>query len=168
MMFEEFDKQISIFSESVARQLSRRRMLTNSVKGVVVTVAGATLSTFINFKDAFAAGCPCHWYGGVSNANCPRKGGCPPTGCPSHCSPCTSRDVCNNRVNYCHYPGGSWTSCSGLGSHHHGYKICLDCKCPNCRYVCTCLSRCICCDCRTPHDVENEMRRLAGTGIPAA
>jgi hypothetical protein len=30
------------------------------------------------------------------------------------------------------------------------------------------LSKCICCDCRTPRDVENEMRRLAGTGISAA
>jgi hypothetical protein len=29
------------------------------------------------------------------------------------------------------------------------------------------LSTCICCNCCTPHDVENEMRRLAGTGIPA-
>jgi hypothetical protein len=142
-------------------------MLTNSVKGVAIALAGATLGTFINFKDAFAAGCYCNWYGGVSNANCPKKGGCPPNGCPSNCSPCTSSDVCNNGVNYCNYPNGHWTSCSGLGTCGNGYRICLDCKCPNCSYVCTCLSTCICCSCCTPLDVENEMRRLAGTGIPA-
>src|SRR5258708_39807447 len=100
MMFEEFDKQISIFSESVARQLSRRRMLTNSVKGVVVTVAGATLSTFINFKDAFAAGCPCHWYGGGCNRNFPREGGGPPPRCASLFFPFIRKEIFYNNVYY--------------------------------------------------------------------
>lgn len=166
-MFEEFDKQVSILSESLARSLSRRRMLANSVKGAVATVAGVALGTLVNVHDAFAVTCTCNWYEG--RVNCPGTSGCNPPGggvCPSNCSPCTSIDVCRDKNGYyCPYSNGSWTSCTGLGTCGNGHKICMDCKCPNCSYVCTCLSNCICCNCCNPKDVEAEMRRLAAAGI---
>jgi hypothetical protein len=166
-MFDEFDKQVSILSESIVRSLSRRRMLGTAVKGTIVTLAGASLGIFTGLRNAFAAGCTCNWYGGGSNANCPSwPNACNIGGvvCPSGCSPCTSSDVCkesHSPFSYCNYPNASWTSCTGLGTCGNGYKICVDCKCPNCSYVCTCLSVCYCCNCCNPKDVEIEMRRLA-------
>jgi hypothetical protein len=171
-MFEEFDKQTSIVVESLARLITRRRVVTNSLKGVAAVVAGASLGTFIDFRDAFAAGCTCNWYNGSGNANCPSHPGCNSSGsasCPSGCSPCTSSDVCRDSQGYyCNYSSGSWTSCTGQGSCGNGYRICIDCKCPNCSYVCTCLSNCICCNCCKEADVENEMRRLAAAGLAPA
>lgn len=168
-MFEDFDRQVSIFSESVARSISRRKVLTTSIKGVVVTIAGATIGTFVDLKDVFAAGCTCNWYDGSGNANCPKHPGCNPTGaagCPSGCSTCTSSDYClDSKGYYCNYSSGSWISCTGQGTCGNGHKICIDCKCPNCSYVCTCLSNCICCNCCSAQDVEMEMRRLAAIGI---
>ena len=169
-MFEEFDKRISILSESLARSLSRRRMVTISVKGAAATLAGATLGIFTQVHDAFAITCTCNWYDGSGNANCPNHSGCNTPGygvCPPGCSPCTNVDYCYDTDSgyYCNYPNASWTSCTGLGTCGNGHKICVDCKCPNCSYVCTCLSNCICCNCCTPMDVEAEMRRLAAAGI---
>ena len=166
-MFDEFDKQVSILSESIVRSMSRRRMLGTAMKGTIITLAGASLGIFSGLREAFAAGCSCNWYGGINNANCPQHPGCNPngtSGCPSGCSPCTSSDVCRYPKPpywYCNYSSASWTSCTGQGRCGNGYKICVDCKCPNCSYVCTCLSNCICCNCCSPKDVEIEMRRLA-------
>lgn len=163
-MFDEFDKQVSILSEAIVRSMSRRRMLGTTVKGTIITLAGASLGVFTGLRDAFAAGCSCNWYNGSGNANCPSwPNPCNGGGviCPSGCSPCTSSDVCRDSQGYyCNYPSASWTSCTGQGRCGNGYKICVDCKCPNCSYVCTCLSNCICCNCCRPEDVEIEMRRL--------
>lgn len=162
--FDELDKRTSLLTESVARAISRRRMLLKAAKGTVTAIAGVALGQLIGVRNAFAA-CGCNWYGGAGNANCPDVGGCPATGCPAGCSLCTSSDVCRNSQGYyCNYAGGSWVACTGQGTCGNGHRTCTDCKCPNCSYVCTCLSVCICCNCCTPQDVEAEMQRLAVAG----
>jgi hypothetical protein len=177
-MFENFDEQVSTFTEGVARSLSRRRVLVTSAKVAAVTVAGATLGIFVNIKDAFASTCTCHWYGGSGNANCPSHPGCNGINgvCPSGCSICVCAVWQNNNCvqegcvipGYgCNYPNGSWVSCTGQGTCGNGQRVCVDCKCPNCSYVCTCLSSCVCCNCCTPQQVEDEMRRLRAMGITA-
>ena len=42
-MLENFDKNVSIFTESLARALSRRKMMGTTVKGIFATVAAARL-----------------------------------------------------------------------------------------------------------------------------
>lgn len=165
-MLEKLDNQISIFAETVARNLSRRCFLSSAVKAAVAATAALTLGIFSEVKSAFAidwttckSGCPCNWAGGSGNANCPNVGGCPSTGCPSGCSVCTTSSGCGS---ICDYSDGAWCSCNGLGTCGNGYKLCLDCKCNGCSYICTCRSTCICCNCCTHKDVEDEMRRLAG------
>jgi hypothetical protein len=169
-MFDEFDRHLSNFTESVARSISRRQIMTRTVKGVIVTVAGTALGTLVNMKAAFAVSCTCDWYGGSGNANCPSHPGCGGAGCPSGCTPCTgdhSKGIynCNNGYYSCGWISGSWVSCTGLGICGNGSRICTDCKCPDCSYVCTCLSQCTCCNCCTPQDVEQEMKRLKALAI---
>jgi hypothetical protein len=167
-MFEKFDRQISYLTESIARGISRRQVLTRTVKGVIATAAGTALGIFVNMKEAFAVTCTCDWYGGSGNAGCPNHPSCPGNGgCPSGCSPCTSYNgqlTCNNGTYACGYSNGTWVSCTGLGYCGNGSRICTDCKCPDCSYVCTCLSACFCCNCCTPQDVEKEMQRLKAMG----
>ena len=155
-MLEDLDRQVSLTSETIARTLSRRRVLVNSVKGLVATVAGVTLAQLTNIKRAFAfvccGGVDCYsTYGLV----CPSQ-----RGCPSSCTVCTNAD-CSS---YCLYSSGFWT-CGGQGTCGNGFRYCTDCKCPDCSKKCTCESQCICCGCCTPHDVEAEMRRLAAAGV---
>lgn len=165
-MLEDFDKQVSIWSESAVRAVNRRRFLHKAAKGAFATVAGLTLGTFVNIKDAFAITCTCDWACGVQ---------CYGTGlyhasCPSGCVPCIPSDNCYNcppGQQLCPYSDGSWVSCTGLGL-GGGYKICRDCRCTSCSSACTILSDCICCSCYTPQQVEAEMRRLAATGIMAS
>lgn len=161
-MLEEFDKQVSVFTESLARRLARRKMLGTAVKGAVAAIAAATIGQFTNLRQAFAVSCTCddNWTNGVPCDNIGHS--CPSSGCPSGCSVC----CCNDCNGWCNYPSGSWTSCSGLGKCGNGYKICTDCKCGNpCtkQNRCTCLSQCICCNCCTKADVQAEMRRLAAS-----
>jgi hypothetical protein len=162
-MPNDLDRQISIWSESVVRAISRRRFVNKAVKSTFAILAGLAAGTWVGVKDAFAVTCTCDWYDGSSNANCPKHPGCnssPPSSCPSGCSLCTSSDYClDSKGYYCNYSGGYWISCTGLGQ-GGGFKYCLDCKCPNCSYVCTCLSECICCNCSKPAQVEAEMHRL--------
>jgi hypothetical protein len=151
-MLEELDEHLSMLSESLARRLNRRKALVNTAKGLFATVTGITLGQLTNITNAFAVTCDCHWAQGHQCA-------CGGTGsqCPSNCTTCTNSNWCNG---VCNYPNGHWVSCSGLGTCGNGYKICIDCQCPNCSYLCTCLSTCICCNCCNPKDVEAEMRRV--------
>lgn len=164
-MLEKLDNQINIFAEAVARNLSRRCFLSSAVKATVAATAALTLGIFSEVKSAFAIDwstcnpqCNCNWAGGSGNANCPQRGGCPNTGCPSGCSVCTSSSGCGT---ICNYSDGAWCACNGLGRCGNGYKLCLDCKCNGCSYICTCRSGIICGNCCTHKDVEEEMRRLA-------
>lgn len=159
MLLEEFDKQVSVFAESLARRLARRKMLGAAVKGAVATIAAATIGQFTNIGQAFAVSCTCddNWTTGVP---CDSIGyHCSPSSyCPSGCAVC----CCNDCGGWCNYPSGSWVSCQGLGTCGNGYKICTDCKCAgSCNHKCTCLSQCICCSCCKKEDVQAEMRRLA-------
>ncbi len=52
-MLEELDEQVSTFAESMARTLSRRRVMVTSVKGIVAAVAGIALGTFGIVRVAF-------------------------------------------------------------------------------------------------------------------
>lgn len=150
-MLEEFDRQVSIWSESFARKFNRRKMVGGAVKGVVATVAAATVGQLANFGEAFAATCtcddgwttghPCGYYG----FPCPHNTSLV-DGCPSSCSVC----VHPNCGGWCTYTSGHWVSCSGLGSSGKGYKLCWDCyKCGRvggvCQPKCSCLSGCIGC-----------------------
>ena len=47
-MLEEFDKQVSIWTESFARKFNRRKMVGTTVKGVFATVAAATVGQLVN------------------------------------------------------------------------------------------------------------------------
>ncbi len=168
-MLEELDRNISIISESAARTLNRRRFLTGMLKGLVSATAALTLGIWMDVKSAFAIdfskcqtcnnNCTCNWIPNSSNANCPKKGGCPSTGCPSGCSHCTGSDSCGG---WCIYSDGAWCACNCLGRCGNGYRVCIDCKCSSCSgYLCTCLSTIICANCCTHKEVEEEMRRIA-------
>lgn len=154
MINKDSDKLISIFTESIVRGIQRRKFLSRGIKGAFATVAGLALGNLTGIKNAFAVSCTCDWAFG---------GQCLGTGdvgqnCPSGCSTCTSSDNCNG---WCNWSSGFWVSCTGLGACGYGYKICKDCKCPNCSDVCTVLSNIICYGCCTEKQVEEEMKRLA-------
>ena len=159
-MLEDFDKNVSILAESLARKLNRRKMVSTTVKGVFTAIAAATIGQVINVRQAFAATCTCdsNWTTGSPCDNigypCPHPG----PGCPSNCKACGNND-CGG---WCKYSTNGWVSCSGLGNCGNGYRMCVDCKCAGtCSKKCTCLSDCICCGCCTPDDVRTEMQRLA-------
>ena len=158
-MLEDLDKGVSIVSESIARVLSRRKLVRNSVKGLFATVAAATLGQFIGLSEADAScHCTCDdcWTTGHS---CNFYGHpCPPHYCPSGCTTCTSLNWCGG---WCNYRSGKWVSCYGLGVCGKGYRICRDCKCPTCRVKCTCRSAIVCYYCCTSADVKTEMGRIA-------
>ena len=157
-MLENFDKSISILSEAFARVLSRRKMVATTVKGLFATLVAATLGQFLNVGEAFAITCTCdeNWTTGSPCTNIGYP--CPSYGCPSGCTTCTSYDWCGG---WCDYSNGKWVSCSGFGPCGKGYKVCRDCKCPDCNTKCTCLSHIVCYNCCTPQDVKAEMQRLA-------
>jgi len=159
-MLEDLDKSISIVSESIARALSRRKMVRYSVRGLFATVAAATLGQFIGLGEADAScHCTCDdcW---TTGHTCNHYGHpCPSHNCPSGCTTCTSHDWCGG---WCNYRSGKWVSCYGLGVCGKGYRICRDCKCPTCRVKCTCRSAIVCYSCCTVSDVKTEMVRIAG------
>lgn|SRR5579863_779888 len=141
-MLENFDKHISVFSESFARKLGRRKMIGASVTGVFATVAAATIGQLKNAGQAFAATtCTCddHWTTGKSCNNLGHT--CPHNGCPAGCTVCHSND-CGG---WCNWTSGHWVSCNHLGPTGKGYKLCWDCKCSTCTTKCSCLSACINC-----------------------
>ncbi len=155
-MLEDFDKQVSDWSESIVRTTSRRRFLYKTVKGAFVTIAGLTLGNFVNLSTAFANGCDC-------NSTCSGSG----TGtfhqyCPSNCVTCVKTDGCFvHTTNLCPWDDGTWIGCSGFGQCGLGYRTCRDCRCTTCSNTCIILSDIICSGCCHPKDVEAEMRRLA-------
>ena len=160
-MLEDFDKDISVIMESLARMLSRRKMIGNLVRGLTVAITATTVGQITNVGQAFAHAldctCTCDdcWTNGQPCQYCPAS-----ANCPSGCTVCTSSDWCGG---WCDYSNGRWVSynCNKLGNCQVGYKMCTDCKCPDCNHKCTCLSACICCSCCTPADVKAEMQRLA-------
>lgn len=158
-MLDEFDRELSALMESLARLLSRRKMIGTVIRGISAAAVAAALGQFTNIGRAFAQECTCQcddcWTSGQPCQYCPAS-----ANCPSGCEVCVNND-CNG---WCDYPTGRWVAynCSNLGTCHVGYKMCTDCKCNNtCNDKCTCLSACICCNCCTAEDVRAEMHRLA-------
>jgi hypothetical protein len=140
-MLEGFDKHISVFTESLARKLDRRKMIRTSVTGLFTTVAAVTVGQLTNVGQAFAATCTCdnNWTNGHP---CNTIGhACPSNGCPSGCSVCHNND-CGG---WCNWSSGHWVSCSHQGASGKGYRLCWDCKCTTCKHKCSCLSSCINC-----------------------
>jgi hypothetical protein len=156
-MFDTLDKHISNIAESMARRVNRRRVITRGIKGGFALVAGLALGQLSNLKEAFAVTCTCNWAGGSGNANCPNVGGCPAQGCPSGCSICTTSSGCGT---ICNYASGFWVSCTGLGSCGKGYRLCRDCNCNGCNYICTCLSATICNFCCSKKELEESLRQF--------
>ncbi len=164
-MLEDFDKDISTLTESVVRRLSRRKIFSATVKGLSAAAIAATLGQISTVRQAFAVAldqCTCEcdfcWTTGSPCSNCPSSG----VSCPTGCTTCVSPD-CGG---WCNYSSGQWVAyqCTGLGE-GNGYKMCIDCKCPDCNNKCTCLSGCICCNCVTPEDVKAEMKRLSVASV---
>src|SRR5258706_13867587 len=106
-MLEELDKKISILSESAVRTLSRRKVLVNTLKGLVITASALTLGQEVDLKAAFALGCTCDdgWTNGSPCSGCPSS-----AGCPSGWSICTTSQSCGG---WCNYSNGQWVSCYG-------------------------------------------------------
>ena len=153
-MAERIDELVALVSESLARTVTRRRVMRNIVKAGVAAVSGATLGSLARIESVFAVTCDCNWIGG---RHCTSYGYTCGSSCPSACSVCTSADGCG-----CPYQSGYWVvpncTCGFCGQ---GYRICSDCKCPNCSLTCTCLSTCYCGQCCTPAEVAAEMDRQA-------
>src|SRR5436305_10253533 len=108
-MLEDFDKNISIFTESIARRLSRRKMVGTTVKGVFATVAAATIGQVVNLGQAFAVTCTCdqNWTTGHRcgfwGFPCPQNTSLT-NGCPSSCPVCIRPD-CGG---WCEWSSGHW------------------------------------------------------------
>jgi hypothetical protein len=150
-MLEDFDRHVSIFSESLARRLGRRKMVGTAVGGLFTAIAAATVGQLTNVGDAFARSRH-HHHHTTTNCTCDynwTRGSpcdslhypCPPNGCPSGCSTCMMNDCGGG----CPWNTGSWVSCSNQGPSGQGYQLCVDCKCPDCNHFCSCLSSCINC-----------------------
>lgn len=165
---KDLDRQISVLSEELARNLNRRRFLINGVKGLAAAAAAVSIGGLTNLREVFAVTCTCNWINGSGNSNCPHWSYPCPTygGCPSGCSFCTINDLPRGSngfgcYGWCNYSGGQWISCNNLCNCGNGYRVCSDCKCSTCNgYLCTCLSSgVICCGCCTPQEVQAEMAK---------
>jgi hypothetical protein len=154
---ERFDTRVGDLAERVARRVSRRTALRGALLGGTASVA----SLAIGERPALAAGCTC----GPTR----RCHACPEIGCPHGYHLCKGSFTgnCFNSQGYrCEWPQGTWIACMGLGK-GYGYKVCYDCKgAPGCHGWCTCLSSCVCCECRTVADVRAEQRRVQQLAAP--
>lgn len=145
------DKQISIWAESIARLMQRRKFLAQGLKGVGAAAAAIAIGSFAGVRHAFAQTCTCDWaFSGQCTGSGPYE-----DDCPSGCTICTSSDNCSG---WCNWSSGAWVSCNGFGSCGNGYRMCIDCKCPNCSDVCTVLTGIICGNCCTKQQLEESLR----------
>jgi hypothetical protein len=152
------DTRIGDIAERAARKLNRR----DAIRGAVVTGTAGLASLSLGRVPARAAtdvACQC----GPTR----RCAGCPETHehrCPKghHLCRGSSTSNCFNKQGYrCEWPNASWIACMNLGK-GHGYKVCYDCiGHKGCKDWCTCLSRCVCCDCTSAADLKAEQQRLA-------
>jgi hypothetical protein len=152
---ERFDARVGDLAERVARRVSRRETL----RGALVSGAAGLAALAVGERPAQAAGCQC----GPTR----RCAHCPEIGCPDGYHLCKGSFTgdCFNRQGYrCEWPQGTWIACMGLGK-GYGYKVCYDCKgTSGCPGWCTCLSSCICCNCKSVADVRAEQHRIQLTG----
>jgi hypothetical protein len=153
------DTRIGDMAERVTRRMNRRELVRTAVLGGTASVAAVVLGE----RPSLAVTCQCGPTRRCTN--------CPGYGCPSGYQLCKGSftSTCFNSQGYrCEWPAGEWIACTGLG-HGQGIRICYDCKgASGCHGWCTCLSACICCNCKTIGDVRAEQQRmqhaLAGAG----
>jgi hypothetical protein len=138
-------------TERVARRMSRRDALRRVVMGGTTGLAALAVGN----SPAQAQTCACG-----PTQRCAK---CPDVGCPSGyylCKGSYSSDCFNAQGYRCEWPSGNWIACMGLGK-GLGYKVCYDCIGPSgCEGWCTCLTKCICCNCDSPADIRAEQQRL--------
>ena len=148
---EQFDARVGELAERVVRRVSRRDALRNTLIGGATGIAALAVGE----RPALAEACVC---GPTKRCN-----DCPDRGCPKthHLCKGSFTSDCFNRQGYrCEWPQGTWIACMGLGK-GYGYKVCYDCIGKGgCHWWCTCLSTCICCNCRTGKDVKAEQHRI--------
>ena len=148
---QQFDTTVGDLAERVVRRVSRRDALRNVVIGSATGIAALAVGE----RPALAEACVC----GPTR----RCDGCPHHGCPKdhHLCKGSFTSDCFNRQGYrCEWPRGTWIACMGIGK-GYGYKVCYDCIGKGgCHKWCTCLSRCVCCECLTGKDVRAEQQRL--------
>ena len=148
---DRFDERVGDLAERIARRVSRR----DAVRGALLGGATGLAAIALGESPAQAQACMC----GPTR----RCSGCPDTGCPHGyhlCKGSFTSDCFNDQGYRCEWPQGYWIACMGKGS-GLGYKVCYDCKNKaGCSEWCTCLSKCVCCDCETALDVSNEQHRL--------
>jgi hypothetical protein len=156
------DARIGGAAERAARRLNRRDALRGAVVGSTSGLAALSLGR----RPAAAPDyCDC----GPTR----RCHGCPGDGCPRGHHLCKGSYLsdCFNYQGYrCEWPKGTWIACTNIGR-GYGYRICYDCiSRSGCRDWCTCLSKCLCCDCKTVTDLRTEQQRqqAAEAAIPAA
>jgi hypothetical protein len=161
---DQIDARVAAVAERIIRTMTRRDALRTAVLGGTAGIAALALGQ----RPALAVTCycgptiPCARY----HHTCPSAAGCPPgyIACKNSSSAYCSCDQGHyNWQGYCcEWASGNWIACSGLGD-GYGYKVCSDCLGParECTYWCTCLSSCICCDCKNEKDVRAEQERLA-------
>lgn len=148
-MWEGFDRTVSLWGEGLARRIDRRAFLRRSLRALGIATAGATVGTFFNPSAALAE-CSCNGGSQLCGPQFPTG----KQGCPTGCTVCRDGDC-----GACAYISGWWRCCSNCcGTYGHGYKLCYDCKCPNCTNWCVQKSGCLCAQCTSPADVRLDMK----------
>jgi hypothetical protein len=146
------DARIGGVAERAARRLSRRDALRGAMVGGTAGIAALSLGQ----RPAEAAQV-CHC--GPTR----RCSGCPGTGCPKGhhlCKGSVTSSCFNNQGYRCEWPNGTWIACMNMGN-GYGYKVCYDCiGASGCKGWCTCLSQCVCCQCKTVTDLRGEQQRM--------
>jgi len=150
-----FDARVSQMTERAIRRMSRRNIL----RTVFVGGAAGIAAISIGETPALAADADCARHCGPTS-RCSR---CRSTECPHGYVVCKGSRTgdCFNKEGYrCEWPQGYWIACTGLG-YGYGYKICKDCIFRDrCSDWCTCLTECLCCNCRTAEDFREEQHRI--------
>jgi hypothetical protein len=143
------DDRVSQMTERATRKMARRNILRT------VFVSGAASIAAISIGETPALATDCARSCGPTS-RCRR---CRPTECPHGfvlCKGSFTSDCFNNEGYRCEWPRGMWIACTGLG-HGYGYKICKDCIFRHrCDAWCTCLTDCLCCNCKTAADFREE------------
>ena len=146
------DARIGSAAERAVRRLNRR----DALRGTVVSGTAGLAALSLGRRPAAlpAEFCEC----GPTR----RCHGCRAHGCPRGYHLCKGSYVsdCFNTQGFrCEWPRGTWIACMNIG-HGYGYKVCYDCiGRAGCRDWCTCLGRCVCCDCLTITDLRQEQQR---------